>query len=195
LQVARLGLVQAVDRFDVAAGTDFLAFAVPTVMGEVKRYFRDSGWSVSVPRRLKDLQPQLTTTTAEMTQRLGRAPNANELAAALGLDRDDVVEGLPAGGCYRALSTDASARSHDDDDAPALLDRLGQPDAGIEYVEYREALRPLLQRLPERERAVLVMRFFETLSQTEIGDRIGVSQMHVSRLLRRSLDALREGLA
>ena len=193
VQVARVGLVNAVVRFDVDAGSDFVSFAVPTIMGEVRRHFRDNSWSVKVPRRLKELHLRLGTATAELSQRLGRAPTATELAAELGMERDEVVEGLVAGSSYNTLSIDTGGGS-DDDDARAIADTLGDVDAGLDRIEDREALRPLLEALPERERMVLVLRFFESMTQTQIAERVGISQMHVSRLLAKSLTRLRDQL-
>jgi RNA polymerase sigma-B factor len=193
VQVARVGLVNAVVRFDVEAGSDFVSFAVPTIMGEVRRHFRDNSWSVKVPRRLKELHLRLGTATAELSQRLGRAPTATELAAELGMERDEVVEGLVAGSSYNTLSIDIGGGS-DDDDARAIADTLGDVDAGMDRIEDREALRPLLEALPERERMVLVLRFFESMTQTQIAERVGISQMHVSRLLAKSLARLRDQL-
>ncbi|KLO33643.1 RNA polymerase sigma factor SigF [Mycobacterium haemophilum] len=193
VQVARVGLVNAVVRFDVDTGSDFISFAVPTIMGEVRRYFRDNSWSVKVPRRLKELHLRLGTATAELSQRLGRAPTASELASELGMDRDEVVEGLVAGSSYNTLSID-SGSGNDDDDARAIADTLGDVDASLERIENREALRPLLEALPERERMVLVLRFFESMTQTQIAERVGISQMHVSRLLAKSLARLRDQL-
>jgi RNA polymerase sigma-B factor len=180
-------------RFDVEAGSDFVSFAVPTIMGEVRRHFRDNSWSVKVPRRLKELHLRLGTATAELSQRLGRAPTATELAAELGMERDEVVEGLVAGSSYNTLSIDIGGGS-DDDDARAIADTLGDVDAGMDRIEDREALRPLLEALPERERMVLVLRFFESMTQTQIAERVGISQMHVSRLLAKSLARLRDQL-
>jgi len=191
VQVARVGLVNAVKRYDVGTGSDFVAFAVPTIMGEVRRHFRDNSWSVKVPRRLKELHLRLGAATSEMSQRLGRAPTASELAAELEMDRQEVIEGLVAGSSYNTLSIDG-ARS--DEDAPAIVDTLGGADLNLDQVENREALRPLLAALPERDRTVLVLRFFESLTQTQIADRVGVSQMHVSRILARSLARLRDAL-
>ncbi len=191
-QVARVGLVNAVNRFDVDAGSDFVSFAVPTIMGEVRRHFRDNSWSVKVPRRLKELHLRLGAATAELSQRLGRAPNATELAQELGMDRDEVVEGLVAGSGYNTLSIDGGGSGSED--APAIADSLGDVDPGLDRIENREALRPLLAALPERERTVLLLRFFESLTQTQIADRVGVSQMHVSRLLAKSLARLRDQL-
>ena len=193
VQVARVGLVNAVVRFDVEAGSDFVSFAVPTIMGEVRRHFRDNSWSVKVPRRLKELHLRLGTATAELSQRLGRAPTATELASELGMERDEVVEGLVAGSSYNTLSIDTAGGS-DDDGARAIADTLGDVDVGLDRIEDREALRPLLEALPERERMVLVLRFFESMTQTQIADRVGISQMHVSRLLAKSLARLRDQL-
>lgn len=192
VQVARVGLVNAVNRFDVETGADFVSFAVPTIMGEVRRHFRDNSWSVKVPRRLKELHLRLGAATAELSQRLGRAPTASELAEELNLDRDEVVEGLVAGSSYNTLSIDSG--SGRDEDAPAIVDSLGDVDSALERIENRETLRPLLAGLPERERTVLLLRFFDSQTQTQIAERIGVSQMHVSRLLAKSLARLRDQL-
>jgi RNA polymerase sigma-B factor len=192
VQVARVGLVNAVARFDVNAGPDFVSFAVPTIMGEVRRHFRDNSWSVKVPRRLKELHLRLGAATADLSQRLGRAPTASELANELEMDRNEVIEGLVAGNSYNTLSIDSGGSA--DDEARAIVDTLGDVDAGLERIENREALRPLLDGLPERERTVLVLRFFESMTQTQIAERVGISQMHVSRLLAKSLTRLRDQL-
>lgn len=193
VQVARVGLVNAVARYDVETGSDFVSFAVPTIMGEVRRHFRDNSWSVKVPRRLKELHLQLGAATAELSQRLGRAPTASELAHELEMDRAEVVEGLVAGSSYNTLSID-SGGSGGDEEVRAIVDTLGDVDTGLERIENREALRPLLEGLPERERTVLVLRFFESMTQTQIAERVGISQMHVSRLLAKSLSRLRDEL-
>ena len=193
VQVARVGLVNAVARFDVETGSDFVSFAVPTIMGEVRRHFRDNSWSVKVPRRLKELHLRLGAATADLSQRLGRAPTASELARELELSRDEVVEGLVAGSSYNTLSID-SGGSSDEDDVRSIADTLGDVDTGIDQIEHRESLRPLLNDLPERERTVLVLRFFESMTQTQIAERVGISQMHVSRLLAKSLARLRDQL-
>ena len=193
LQVARIGLINAVKRFDVEMGSDFASFAVPTIMGELRRHFRDNSWSVKVPRRMKELHLQIGTASAEMSQRLGRAPTATELATELGIDRDEVLDGLMAGSSYKTTSIDGSAGSGSDD-RPSLAETLGDVDPGLENVEYREALRPLLEELPERERTVLVLRFFESMTQSQIAAKVGISQMHVSRLLAKTLAQLREKL-
>jgi RNA polymerase sigma-B factor len=193
VQVARVGLVNAVIRFDVDAGSDFVSFAVPTIMGEVRRHFRDNSWSVKVPRRLKELHLRLGTATAELSQRLGRAPTPSELAAELEMDREEIVEGLIAGSSYNTLSIDGGSSSGTEE-APAIADTLGDVDANLDRIENREALRPLLESLPERERTVLLLRFFESMTQTQIAERVGISQMHVSRLLAKSLARLRDQL-
>ena len=188
VQVARIGLINAVDRFDPGRGHDFLSFAVPTVMGEVRRHFRDTGWAVRVPRRLKELHLTLSQGIADLSQRLGRAPTPTELAQHLGLDVDEVREGLVAGNAYQAVSVDKPVH---DDESLSLADTIGDEDPEIVLVENHEALHPLLQDLPKRERAIVVMRFFGGMTQTQIADRIGISQMHVSRLLSQTLEQLR----
>jgi len=190
-QVARVGLVNAVKRYDVETGSDFVSFAVPTIMGEVRRHFRDNSWSVKVPRRLKELHLRLGAATSELSQRHGRSPTATELAAELGMDRQEVVEGLVAGSSYNTLSIDSGGG---DEDAPAIVDTLGEVDRGLERIENRESLRPLLAALPERERTVLMLRFVESMTQTQIAERVGISQMHVSRILAKSLARLRDQL-
>ncbi len=192
VQVARLGLVNAVDRFDVERGADFLSFAVPTIMGEVRRHFRDAGWAVRVPRRMKELHLQLSRGVSELSQRLGRAPTVNELAAELDLDPEDVSQGLIAGNAYQAVSVDAAIGDRTED--LPLLETLGDYDAALDNVENHEALRPLLSNLPERERAIVLLRFFGNLTQSQIATRMGISQMHVSRLLARTLSQLRDQL-
>ncbi len=192
VQVARVGLVNAVIRFDVDAGSDFVSFAVPTIMGEVRRHFRDNSWSVKVPRRLKELHLRLGAATAELSQRLGRAPTPSELAAELEMDREEIVEGLVAGSSYNTLSIDGAGGGTEE--APAIADTLGDVDLNLDQIENRESLRPLLASLPERERQVLLLRFFESMTQTQIAERVGISQMHVSRLLAKSLARLRDQL-
>jgi len=191
VQVARVGLVNAVIRYDVDTGSDFVSFAVPTIMGEVRRHFRDNSWSLKVPRRLKELHLRLGAAASELSQKLGRAPTASELAAELEMDRQEVVEGLVAGSSYNTLSIDSGGGG---EKAPSLVDTLGDLDLSLVQIENREALRPLLAALPERERTVLLLRFSESLTQTQIAERVGISQMHVSRLLARSLARLRDQL-
>lgn len=190
VQVARLGLVNAVDRFDVSRGFDFVSFAVPTVMGEVRRHFRDTGWSVRVPRRMKELHLLLSRTVGELSQQLGRSPTVSELAAELDLDPEEVTQGLIAGQAYQTVSVDAAVGDRSED--LPLVDTLGDYDSALANVEDHETLRPLLAELPERERTIVLLRFFGNLTQTQIADKLGISQMHVSRLLSRTLAQLRE---
>jgi RNA polymerase sigma-B factor len=192
-QVARLGLVKAVNRFDPAKGSHFVAFAVPTMMGEVRRHFRDHGWSMHVPRRLKDRHGHITRATMELTQSLGRAPNAGQLAEALDMSREDIVDSMLAAEAYRVHSIDAPVSSGDS--APRMVsDTVGEVDFEFDRITDQETVRPLLAALPERERTVLYLRFFESMTQSQIAERIGVSQMHVSRILERTLRELREQL-
>ncbi|HEY0639974.1 MAG TPA: SigB/SigF/SigG family RNA polymerase sigma factor [Pseudonocardiaceae bacterium] len=192
-QVATIGLLQALDRFDPERGTDFLSFAVPTITGEVRRHFRDHGWATRVPRRLKELHLALAAAMGELSQRLGRAPTARELAAHLSLSLDEVAEGLAAAQGYRSRSLDGMT---DDEHsaAPESLGALGQLDPDLEQLEDREALSQLLAELPPRERTIIVLRFFGNQSQTQIATALGISQMHVSRLLSRTLATLRDKL-
>jgi len=190
VQAARVGLVNAVNRFDVDVGGDFLSFAVPTMMGEVRRHFRDHGWAIKVPRRVKELQPRLVRAGAQLSQQLGRAPNASEIAAHLGIDRDLAVDAMVASTNYSTASIDAGANAGDGEYRP-LSETIGAPDPGLEKVLSVETVRPLMAALPDRLRTVLTLRFFEDLSQTEIAERIGCSQMHVSRLIAQALDTLR----
>lgn len=193
LQVARVGLVNAVKRFDFEMGSDFPSFAVPTIMGEVRRHFRDNSWSVKVPRRMKELHLRINAATGEMSQRLGRAPTASELAVELGVEREQVLDGLMAGSSYNTMSIDGGGGGGDEE-SRSIADTLGDVDPRLEHVEYREALRPLLAALPEREQKVIVLRFFESMTQSQIGKQLGISQMHVSRLLTKSLAQLRDKL-
>ncbi|MFB7128053.1 RNA polymerase sigma factor SigF [Kitasatospora xanthocidica] len=192
VQVGTIGLIKAIDRFDPERGVEFPTFAMPTVVGEIKRFFRDTSWSVRVPRRLQELRLALTKAGDELSQRLDRSPTVAELAACLGVSEEDVVEGLAVGNAYTASSLDSST-GEEDSDGP-LADRLGYEDLALEGVEYRESLKPLLAKLPPRERRIIMLRFFGNLTQSQIGEEIGISQMHVSRLLTRTLTQLREGL-
>ncbi|WP_084210709.1 SigB/SigF/SigG family RNA polymerase sigma factor [Pseudonocardia acaciae] len=192
IQVATLGLIRALDRFQPDYGSDFLSFAVPTITGEIRRYFRDQGWGMRVPRRLKDLHVSITATVSRLSQGLGRAPRPSEIAAALDLPVEEVLEGLEAGQAYRADSLDAELDG--EGRSETLGDILGQPDGDLELVDYQQSLQPLLAELPERERAVVMMRFYANMTQTQIAERVGVSQMHVSRILSKTLDGLRDRL-
>ena len=191
-QVATLGLINAVDRFDPTRGTDFLSYAVPTITGEVRRHFRDQAWSMRVPRRLKDLNVTLSSAMAQMSQTLGRAPNAAELAEYLDLPKEDVLEALEASNAYRSGSLDEMLV--DDPDSGTVSDLLGEADAALEQVEFQQALAPLLERLPHRERTIIMLRFFKNMTQSQIAAQVGISQMHVSRLLAKTLAQLRTEL-
>ncbi len=192
VQVARVGLLNAVNRFDVDHASDFLAFAVPTMMGEVRRHFRDHGWSLKVPRRLKELNVRLNSARAELTQLLNRAPTPSELATHVGLDREQVVEGLVAANAYSTRSTEQATLLGGEGDGLSLQDTFGGPDENIQRVIDVQTVHPLLAGLPERDRLVLKLRFFDDKTQSQIAEQIGVSQMHVSRLLSRALATLRD---
>ena len=192
VQVGTIGLIKAIDRFDSARGVEFSTYATPTIIGELKRYFRDKGWAIRVPRRLQELRQQISTATAELTQVLGRSPTASELATAIGCSVEEIVEGLESGNAYATLSLDAGSDA--EDHAATILDAVGSHDAGLEHVELRESIKPLLDRLPDREKAILMLRFFKNMTQSEIAAEVGVSQMHVSRLLTRTLTHLRTAL-
>ena len=192
LQVGTLGLIAAIDRFDPTRGVEFLSFAVPTITGEIKRHFRDQGWSVRVPRRLQELHLSLNAAVSELAQKNGHAPNPSELAEHLGIPRAEVLEGLAVANAYRSSSLDE--RLSGEEDSPTLAATLGEEDAALEGVEYRESLQPLLATIPARERRILILRFFGNMTQSQIAADIGISQMHVSRLLSQTLAKLREGL-
>lgn len=193
VQVATVGLIKAVDRFQPDRGSDFLSYAVPTVMGEVRRHFRDAVWSIRVPRKLKERYLAVAAASNTLSQSLGRAPRPSELAEYLGIDKEEVYQGLEAGRAYHASSLDEPLTSGDEAGTP-LGDSIGDDDPDLADVETHAALQPLISELPERERRVLKLRFFDNMTQTQIAERIGVSQMHVSRLLSRILERLRNGM-
>jgi RNA polymerase sigma-B factor len=194
IQVARLGLMNAINRFDPAKGPSFIGFAIPTMMGEVRRYFRDYSWGMRVPRRLRELHVQISRTTAELVQELGRAPTASELSEALGVPHEEIVECLVAGDAYQLDSLDAPLGSDGAGKGRLVADAVGGIDPQIDHITNREAVRALVADLPQRERAVLHMRFFESMTQSQIAERIGVSQMQVSRILAHTLQCLRDRL-
>nr|WP_245721044.1 RNA polymerase sigma factor SigF [Nocardia pseudovaccinii] len=189
-QVARVGLVHAVDRFDISRGSNFLSFAVPTIMGEVRRYFRDNTWAMRVPRRVKETHLRIGAAIDALSQSLGRSPTAKEIAAELDVDPDEVTQAVIAGNAYQPSSIDAASLGRDTE--ASLLDTLGEEESQFDRVEEYVAIRPLLAGLPERERRILTMRFFESMTQTQIAQRMGISQMHVSRILAKTLARLRE---
>ncbi|MEC3957491.1 RNA polymerase sigma factor SigF [Nocardia sp. CDC153] len=192
LQVARLGLVVSIDRFDVERGSRFLSFAVPTIMGEVRRYFRDATWAVRVPRRIKEIQLRLGSTIEKLSQRLGRMPNAGEIAAEIGVDRAEITQAMLAANGYQSSSLEAAMPDGGDNAPLSLLDALGTDEPKYELVEQYMAVRPHVENLPERERQVLILRFFEGKTQAQIASQLGVSQMHISRILTKTLTGLRE---
>jgi RNA polymerase sigma-B factor len=192
VQVATIGLIKSVDRFDLERGVEFSTYATPTIVGEIKRHFRDKGWAIRVPRRLQELKLALTKATSDLSQKNGRSPTVSELAAHLGMSDEEVLEGLESANAYSAVSLDAPDGG--DEDSPAVADTLGVLDESLEGVEYRESLKPLLEQLPAREKKILMLRFFGNMTQSQIAAELGISQMHVSRLLARTLAQLRQGL-
>ncbi|MYX12269.1 SigB/SigF/SigG family RNA polymerase sigma factor [Streptomyces sp. SID8374] len=191
-QVAAMGLVKAVDRYDPSRGKAFETYAVPTVTGEIKRHFRDHTWDVHVPRRVQDLRNRVRTARRDLAQRLGgRAPTCAEIATEAGLAEEDVLLGLEALESYSALSLDAEPAGADG--GVPLADRLGSWDHALDVAVDREAVKPELRRLPERERTILYLRYFRDMTQLGIAERLGISQMHVSRLISRSCERVRAG--
>jgi RNA polymerase sigma-B factor len=186
-QVALLGLVKAVERFDPDRGVKFTSFAAPTITGEIKRHFRDRTWSIRVPRSLQERTLEIERCRGELGHELGRSPTVPEIAEHAGISEEEVIEGMEAAGAYRSGSLDASAPGEDE---RSLGDRI--PSAGDDVAEAddRALVRDLLERLPVRERRIVYLRYFEGMTQGEIADKIGISQMHVSRLLTRSLEQL-----
>jgi RNA polymerase sigma-B factor len=189
-QVAYLGLVKAVHGFDPERATDFLSYAVPTIRGEVRRYFRDHGWVVRPPRTVQQAQARITAVESDLCQELGRAPRPSEIADRLDLDLDLVVEALAANGCFAPTSLDSTTA----DSEAGMGERLGEHDPGFDSVEARVALKPLLRHLDRRERIMLELRFFKGATQSEIGEVLGITQMQVSRLLSALLARLRDDL-
>jgi RNA polymerase sigma-B factor len=189
-QVASVGLLKAIDRFDLGRDVKFATFAVPTIAGEIKRHFRDRGWMLRVPREVQELNARLARTREAFTRDRGRSPTVEELAVAARSGVEQVVEALAAGDAYRMMSLDEPFG-----DGAGPLDALGEPDEGFERTEQRLMLRRGFDELAPREREILRLRFFEGLTQREIADLVGISQMHVSRLIRRSVESLRETIA
>jgi len=190
MQVASVGLVKAIDRFDPERGTAFSTYAVPTILGELKRYFRDSGWAVHVPRGMQERVMKLDTAAQELHRRIGRSPSPKELGTELGLSEEEVLEAMEAASAYDAVSLEQQ-KGDPDESKDTFQDSLGTEEERYELVEYGAAIAPTLKALTPRERLILHLRFVEDLTQSEIAERIGVSQMHVSRLIRRSLAQLR----
>ncbi|HZA20164.1 MAG TPA: RNA polymerase sigma factor SigF [Actinomycetota bacterium] len=194
VQVGTIGLLKAIDRFDLEREVEFSTYATPTIVGELKRHFRDKGWAVRVPRRLQELHLELTKIIGSLGQELGRSPTVAEIAEHSGISEEDVLEGLEIAQAYNFTSLDAPIDS-DDSDSSTFAEQMGSEDEQLENLEYRAALAPEMAKLPERERRILYLRFYRGMTQSEIADRLGISQMHVSRLLNRTLIRLREALA
>jgi len=191
-QVGAIGLIKAIDRFDIEREVSLATYATPNVVGEIKRHFRDKGWAIRVPRSLQELNAKMSGAIDDLTARQGRSPSVTEIAESLGTTNEEVLEALEVGSAYSALSLDAGPGGDEDGSEP--METIGNVDAEFDRSEDRATLGPALAHLPEREREILRMRFEEGLPQTQIAERVGLSQMHVSRLIRRSLAAMREEL-
>ncbi|MDO0925303.1 RNA polymerase sigma factor SigF [Streptomyces sp. TG1A-8] len=193
VQVGMIGLIKAIDRFELSREVEFTSFAIPYIVGEIKRFFRDTSWAVHVPRRLQEARVQLARATEELRSRLGRTPTTKELSELMSLPEDEVIEARLASNGYTSASLDAAISGSEDGEA-ALADFIGNDDAALGLVEDFHALAPMIAALDERDRQIIHWRFVEELTQKEIGERLGVSQMHVSRLISRLLGRLREGM-
>jgi RNA polymerase sigma-B factor len=194
IQVGSIGLIKAIDRFDLDRGVELSTYATPTILGEIKRYFRDKGWAVKVPRALQDLNVRLNRISEHLTVELTRSPTISELAVAAGVTEEEVVEALESGRAYSSVSI-YSGGTNDDEESLELLDCLGAEEEAYDVFEQRRTLAPAMERLDPRERLILHLRFFEGMTQTQVATRIGISQMHVSRLIRKSIDNLRQYMA
>ncbi|WSX17819.1 RNA polymerase sigma factor SigF [Streptomyces sp. NBC_00988] len=194
IQVGTIGLIKAIDRFDLSREVEFTSFAIPYILGEIKRFFRDTTWAVHVPRRLQELRVDLAKSKESLGTELGRTPTVKELAAHLELSEDEIIEGLVAANGYVAGSIDTPSGDDESDSAPKYADTMGDADPALELFEDLHTLAPLLQQLEERERTIIEMRFGQELTQAEIGRELNLSQMHISRLLNRTLAKLRTGL-
>ena len=190
-QVAYVGLVLAAERYDPGRGASFKSYAIPTIVGELRRHIRDHAWAARVPRGLQENVLRVTSVSAELNTRLGRAPSIAELAKETGLEEEAVIEAMGASSAYGAESLDSS-QAADGDEREPLVAMLGAEDAGYEWVEYGVSMRPAMAELSDQERTIVAMRFFQDLTQSEIALRVGISQMQVSRVLRRALDRLHE---
>ena len=194
VQVASVGLVKSIDRYDPEHGTAFSTFAVPTILGELKRHFRDRGWSVHVPRDLQERILKVERALSELPSRLGRAPTIADIAERLDVTEEEVLEAMHASQGHHSVSLDASGSMPDGEEPAPLRERIGAEDIGFDTVEYGVAIGEALAETSERDRMILHYRFVEDLTQSEIAERVGVSQMHVSRILRATLDRLREAV-
>jgi RNA polymerase sigma-B factor len=194
VQVGCIGLIKAIDRFDIDRGVELTTYATPNIIGEIKRHFRDKGWSVRVPRGLQELNVQLSRLVEQLTVQLSRSPTIPELAKAAGVEEEEVLEALESGRAYTSLSLSVGGGGGEDDDLDPL-ESLGTEEHQYEVSEDRAVLAPGFKALDERERKILQLRFFEGLTQSQIAQQVGISQMHVSRLIRRSLEKIRETIA
>ena len=194
VQIGAIGLIKAIDRFDLERGVELTTYATPNIIGEIKRHFRDKGWSVRVPRGLQELNVQLSRLVEQLTVQLGRSPTIPELAKAAGVEEEEVLEALESGRAYTSLSLSVGGGGGDDDDLDPL-ESIGTEEHQYEVSEDRAVLAPGFKALDERERKILQLRFFEGLTQSQIAQQVGISQMHVSRLIRRSLEKIRETIA
>jgi RNA polymerase sigma-B factor len=195
VQIGAIGLIKAIDRFDVNRGVELTTYATPNIIGEIKRHFRDRGWSVRVPRGLQELNIQLSRLIEELTVTNGRSPTIPELAKAASVTDEEVLEALESGRAYSSLSLSAGSGGHDEDGQLDPLESLGTEEHQYEVSEDRAVLAPGFRVLDERERKILHLRFFEGLTQSQIAQQVGISQMHVSRLIRRSLEKIRDEIA
>ncbi|MGA8099521.1 MAG: SigB/SigF/SigG family RNA polymerase sigma factor [Candidatus Cybelea sp.] len=195
VQVGTVGLLKAIDRFDLERGVEFTTYATPTIVGEIKRYFRDKGWAVKVPRRLQELNLAVNRANDKLAVELGRSPTVGELAEHLKAGEDEILEAQELGQAYNLLSLDSEVSGETDKKSQTLADTVGVSDAGLELLEDRANLQRAFEVLTGRERVIIYLRFYESVSQTEIAKRLNVSQMHVSRLQAKALDKLRAVLA
>ena len=194
VQIGAIGLIKAIDRFDLERGVELTTYATPNIIGEIKRHFRDKGWAVRVPRGLQELNVQLSRLVEQLTVQLARSPTIPELAKAAGVEEEEVLEALESGRAYTSLSLSVGGGGGDDDDLDPL-ESLGTEEHQYEVSEDRAVLAPGFKALDERERKILQLRFFDGLTQSQIAQQVGISQMHVSRLIRRSLEKIRETIA
>lgn len=191
VQVGTIGLIKAIDRFDPERGLEFTTYATPTILGEIKRHFRDKGWSIRVPRRLQELSAKVNQATDELTVELQRSPSVEEIAAKLGVGAEEILEAMESSGAYTSVSLEAGGSS-EDDEAPALIDRLGSVDEDLDASDDRMVIDDAIRDFSPREQEIVRMRFIDGLTQVEIAKRLGVSQVQVSRLLRRTLRKIQD---
>ncbi|WP_064091075.1 RNA polymerase sigma factor SigB [Rossellomorea aquimaris] len=194
IQVGMIGLLGAIRRYDESFGRSFEAFAIPTIIGEIKRFLRDKTWSVHVPRRIKELGPKIKATVEELTNQLERSPQVNEIAEYLEVSEEEVLEAMEMGRSYQALSVDHSIEADSEGSTVTILDIVGDQDEGYEKVNQRLVLEKVLHVLSDREKSIIQHTYLENLSQKEAGEKLGISQMHVSRLQRRAIKKLREAI-